>query len=66
MIDARGLSCPQPVLLLKKALNNSSDTYDIIVDNVTSKENVIRFARNLGYNVDVFEKDGDYTLHIKK
>ena len=66
MIDARGLSCPQPVLLLKKAMKSNASTYEIVVDNTTAKENITRFAGNLGYNVNVSEQDGEYTLEIKK
>lgn len=34
-VDARGLSCPQPVLMTKKALqaNPSANAFEIIVDN---------------------------------
>ena len=66
MIDARGLSCPQPVLLLKKAMKSNASTYEIVVENTTAKENITRFAGNLGYNVNVSEQDGEYTLEIKK
>lgn len=66
MLDARGLSCPQPVLMLKKAMTGNADKYEIIVDNVTAKENITRFATNSGYNVSVTEKEGDYVLNIAR
>ena len=48
-VDARGLSCPQPVIETKRALDRmSSGTVEILVDTVTSRENVIRFASNAG------------------
>ena len=32
-IDARGLSCPEPVVLLRSAMSTGEDSYQIIVDN---------------------------------
>ena len=65
-VDARGLSCPEPVILTRKALQNGGNAYEILVDNVTSRENVTRFAEHAGYTVSVSEKDGEYTLALKK
>lgn len=64
-IDARGLSCPEPVIMIKKAMESKEDSYEMIVDNHASKENVIRFAEHAGYHVSITEKDGEYTLIIK-
>lgn len=65
-IDARGLSCPQPVLMTKKALSSQEKEYEVLVDNGTAKENVTRFAENAGYTVSVTERDGEYSLKLKK
>jgi selenium metabolism protein YedF len=67
-VDARGLSCPQPVLETKKALENG-DTGNILVlvDNPTSKENVSRFARNQGCDVSVREKgEKEFEISLKR
>ena len=50
-VDARGLSCPEPVILTKKALEAGESMYQILVDNPTAKENVPRFATHQGYKV---------------
>ena len=65
-LDARGLSCPEPVIMIRKAMMSKEAEYVIVVDNVTSRENVTRFAEHQGYNVAVTEKDGEYTLTIRK
>ena len=65
-VDARGLSCPEPVILTRKALQKGGNAYEILVDNVTSRENVTRFAEHAGYTVSVSEKDGEFTLALKK
>ena len=41
-VDARGLSCPEPVIITKKALASKDSSYEILVDNITAKENVTR------------------------
>ena len=65
-VDARGLSCPEPVILTRKALLGGAKEYEVLVDNVTSRDNVTRFAEHAGYTVRVSEKDGEYTLSLKK
>lgn len=66
ILDARGLSCPEPVIMIRKAMMTKEAAYQITVDNVTSRENVTRFAEHQGYTVTVSEQDGEYTLTIKK
>ncbi|HBA53107.1 sulfurtransferase TusA family protein [Syntrophorhabdus aromaticivorans] len=67
VVDARGLSCPQPVLdtlnVIKKL---SSGEVTVLVDTDTSRENVIRAAAGLGWDADVTEKDGVYQIILKK
>jgi selenium metabolism protein YedF len=67
LVDARGLSCPQPVLETKKVLEDQlSNDFIILVDNYTAKENVSRFARNQGWAVEVSEKgDHEFSINIK-
>ena len=65
-IDARGLSCPEPVVLTRQALMSNENEYEVIVDNPTSKENVTRYAEHQGYSVSVKEASGEYTLSLKK
>ncbi len=65
-IDARGLSCPEPVVMLRKAMMTKEDAYEIMVDNTASKENVTRYARNQGYNVKCTEENGEFTISVTK
>ena len=66
-LDARGLSCPQPVLETKKVLAGIQEgTITVIVDNPESKENVCRFAIYEGCNVEIDEKGSDFYVHITK
>lgn len=66
-IDARGFSCPQPVLMTKKALTSNEKAYSVLVDTNAAKENVTRFAVHAGYNVTCKKTEGEYyTLSITK
>jgi tRNA 2-thiouridine synthesizing protein A len=51
-VDARGLACPQPVILTRKALQDH-DAVITIVDDETARRNVIRMAEKAGYGVEV-------------
>lgn len=66
IVDARGRSCPEPVLLTKKGLEKNPQGIEVIVDNTTARDNIKRFATNSGYNIIVNEKDKEYTLKITK
>ncbi len=65
-IDARGISCPQPVLMTKKALESNKEGIDVIVDNMTARGNVERFMKNSGYKVTIKEKEDDFILSARK
>lgn len=62
IIDARGLSCPQPVIMIRKAMADKQDEYTMLVDNKVSVENVSRFAEHEGYSVVVKENGEDYQI----
>lgn len=65
-IDARGLACPQPVVLAKKSLE-TSDNVIVIVDNETARENVKRLGEKSGCTVSIEEKEnGTFTLTLSK
>lgn len=66
-VDARGLQCPQPVIMAKKALEEiTSGEVIVIVDNVTAKENISRLAANMNYQHEVEDKEGCYYIKISK
>lgn len=65
-IDARGRSCPEPVLLTKKAVEKNPEGIQVLVDNATARENITRFGKNAGYQVEVKEINDDYLLTLTK
>ena len=67
-IDARGLSCPQPVLMTIDEIKRvSRGEIEIQVDTDTSKENVSRAASSKGWRVkEVREESEGYRVIISK
>ena len=68
LVDARGLSCPQPVLMTIDAIKaEEKGEIEVLVDTETSKENVSRAAENKGWGVtDVAEAAGVFRITIRK
>jgi tRNA 2-thiouridine synthesizing protein A len=67
-VDARGLSCPQPVLLTLQALREiSRGQLTVLVDTDTSKENVLRAAASQGWQEGgVREQAGEFQITLNK
>jgi TusA-related sulfurtransferase len=68
IVDARGLSCPQPVLMTMTEIKKmSKGEMVILVDTDTSKENVTRAATSQGWQVKGIELEGiGYRVTITK
>ena len=66
-VDARGLSCPQPIVETKRVLDKlKSGKVEVLVDTVTSRENVLRFAENAGCKGTFEENKDGYKLILTK
>lgn len=68
MIDARGLACPMPVVMVQKAVKDSTPaTVEVLVDNQCAVENITRYASNQGYRVSVQEQENEeFALTLTK
>jgi len=59
-IDARGLSCPQPVLMTIDAIKaKKASEIEVLVDTDTSQENVSRAAAHQGWEVIDLKEEFD-------
>jgi tRNA 2-thiouridine synthesizing protein A len=66
-VDARGLSCPMPVIKTKSALESiGKGDVLVIVDNATSRDNVMRLAKSKGCAISVEEKGDEFYLTLTK
>jgi tRNA 2-thiouridine synthesizing protein A len=64
-VNARGLSCPQPVILTRSAIDAGDFPIEVLVETVTSRENVRRAAEKLGCTVQVEKLGGEFKLTLK-
>jgi len=65
-IDARGLSCPQPVVLTQKVIQEGHDVLEVIVDNEVSKENILRLVNKSGMKSEIRKEGDDMVIIIEK
>lgn len=66
-LDARGLSCPEPVIITKRAIEKDKFVkFVVLVDAHVAVENITRFVKSKGYNINVSEMENEYTLEIFK
>jgi len=67
LVDARGLNCPQPVILTRKALETGGrQRVTAVVDSEVARDNIIKMARTLACEVEVDHEGSDYYIHITK
>ena len=68
-VDTRGRSCPEPVIMTKNAISDlkKNESIKVLIGEEVAKENVGRFARNSGCDVEVNnEGNEEYKLIITK
>jgi selenium metabolism protein YedF len=63
-VDCRALSCPQPVLETKKALEQGARHLEVLVDNEGALENVVRFVRSRGCTATVRDENNYFVIAI--
>jgi TusA-related sulfurtransferase len=65
VLDLRGLSCPIPLLRTKEVLAYKNEV-KVIVDEVTPRENILKFARSQGCQTTVLETGNAWQVTIRK
>ena len=66
VIDARGLGCPQPVIMAKKAIEENEQV-TVLVDNETAVENIRRMADKMACAFSVVKKeDGIWEIALAR
>jgi len=66
-IDARGLSCPQPVLLTRnKMAEAGSGTIEVLANSEAARDNISRLAKDQGWGISVEERDNEFLLILTR
>jgi tRNA 2-thiouridine synthesizing protein A len=68
IVDARGLSCPQPVILSRQAVKKleSGGTVEVLVDTATSRDNVKRAVESVGCQVEIQQEGDEFRMVITR
>lgn len=65
MIDARGLSCPEPVLLVKQALKeDAAGAFTVAVNSATARDNVTALLEGAGRAVAAAASEDGWLLAV--
>lgn len=64
-VDARGLSCPEPIMLTAEALKNEKDPIKVLVSEPAQKENVEKYAKSQGKKATSKEVGDEFEIVIE-
>lgn len=65
--DARGLLCPEPVLIAKREMDRlGRGTFQVLVDTAAARDNITRLAKNQKWEISVEQRDEEFLLTINK
>lgn len=67
-VDVRGFSCPEPLIRTRTAVNElaEGETLEILVDTVTSRENVRRFLMTKNFEIEIEDLDDGFKIVARK
>ena len=64
-VDARGLSCPEPLMLTAEALKSTDGPVKVLVSEPHQKTNVEKFAKDHGRKATSTEKGSEFEIIIE-
>lgn len=64
-VDARGLSCPEPLMLTAEALKSTSESVKVLVSEPHQKTNVEKFAKDHGRKAVSTQKGSEFEIVIE-
>lgn len=65
-VDARGLSCPEPVMMTAKALKeHGGEPVKVLVSEPHTRSNVEKYAKSQGKSAVVTEKGSEFEIVIE-
>ena len=63
-VDARGLSCPEPLMLTAEAIKSDNSPVKVLVTEPHQKTNVEKFAKDHGKKTTIEEIEDLSLIHI--
>ena len=65
ILDARGLSCPEPLMMTADALKNEKGPVKVLVSEVNQKMNVEKYAKSHGKTYKSREIGSEFEIIIE-
>lgn len=65
VIDARGLACPEPVVLTQQAAAQYEE-FQVLVDNRVAVQNISRFCNHRKLSMETESRGSEFCLSIHK
>ena len=64
-VDARGLSCPEPLMMTAEALKNATGPVKVLVSEAQQKTKVEKYAKDHGKKAVTTEKGSEFEIVIE-
>ena len=64
-VDARGLSCPEPLMLTAEAIKSDNSPVKVLVTEPHQKTNVEKFAKDKGKKTTTTKKGSEFEIVIE-
>lgn len=64
-VDARGLSCPEPIMLTAQALKTEKGPVKVIVSEPHQRTNVEKYVKQQGRSFTTVEKGSEFEIVIE-
>lgn len=64
-VDARGLSCPEPIMLTAEALKDANGPVKVLVSEAHQRTNVEKFAKTQGKKATTKEVGSEFEIVIE-
>lgn len=65
IVDARGFSCPEPLMLTTEALKNTTEPVKVLVTEPHQKMNVEKLAKDRGKKITTIETEDGFEVVIE-
>lgn len=66
MLDVKGLSCPEPLLLLGQALMSNPENLEVVANEAHTVQNLLNFAEDKNYTVEIKQEAHETHLFLRK
>ena len=64
-VDARGLSCPEPLMMTAEALKDAKGPIKVLVSEPHQRTNAAKFAKDHGKKATTTEKGSEFEIVIE-